>query len=172
MTACITTGRRAGYCPPGTTSGYLPVLPPAPPPPEFSDETLDHFLFFAIATDGIVIEPEVAKDLALPCRCTTITKSNGQTEDICFKRGVIGTLSQPQRKDLCRTTEPLRNPEGFQDRIKKFQRASDACVSQGANSLQSRIDCMSKWLRDNDPPLLRNARRLASVANSGDKTRK
>lgn len=167
MSGCITSGRRAGYCPPKT--GYLPILPPSPPPPEFNDATLDHFLFFAFATDGIVVEPEVANDPDLPCRCVPITKTDGTKENLCFKRGVVGTLSQAQERTLCKITEPLSNPAGFQNRIQKFQRASEACVAEGADTFNSRIECMSKYLKDHDPPLLRYARRAVSMHNSGDK---
>lgn len=108
------------------------------------------FLFFAAATDGIVIND--AKATAnIPCRCTTIQKLHGTepagTEEFCFKEGIVGALSQAQVAEYCKEKFPLNDAEGFRRHIEKFQEASVACVEQGANTLEARIQCMGKELR-------------------------
>jgi hypothetical protein len=143
MNGCITTGRRAGYCRTGS-----PVAEAAFD--EFMVEVRDilyeHY-FLAAATDGIVIDPGRANDPHQSCHCTGITKSDGSTEELCFKPGVIGTLSQEQNRSLCAVREPMRHPEAFKQRIERFQRASETCVAQGATTLEARISCMAQELR-------------------------
>jgi hypothetical protein len=147
MNGCITTGHRAGYCPPspprgpsGPQGGWDDIFAPA-------DAMLELF-FLESAVDGIVIEPAAANDPNLACRCVPITKADGTVEDLCFKKGVIGTLTQEQNRQLCRSRIPLRHPAGFEQHIAAFERASEACVAEGQNTLEGRIACMSRKLRE------------------------
>lgn len=141
MNGCIATGRRAGYCPPEGPRG------PAPPVDRDFREVqalLDEFLVFATAVDGVVVVPDRANDPNQPCRCVDFTKSNGQVEPICFKNGVVGTLTQYQVGTLCRTRLPLRHPEGIERRLTTFQRAAEEC---SGIPLDQRIECMSRNLK-------------------------
>jgi hypothetical protein len=150
MNGCITTGRRAGYCRPERqveTSRESPDLG------EWDellrwDDVITEYLFLETAIDGIIVNPPIATDTRISCRCVPITKANGTTEDLCFKSGIVGTLTQEQARELCLTREPLRHPEGFRRHIETFQRASEECVAEGANTLESRISCMGRKLRE------------------------
>lgn len=116
---------------------------PDAPDRDYSALLEEWFVLIAAATDGIVVDDALANDAGLACHCTTITKKDGATEDLCFKRGVIGTLSQAQTGALCKTRLPMKGAEGFQRHIKEFQAASEECSGKG---LEDRIRCMGTVL--------------------------
>lgn len=134
MSGCITTGRRAGFCRSTGMEGDF----------EGAQRLLDEFLFFAVGVDGVVVVPDRANDPAIACHCVDIQKTDGTTKPICFKPGVVGTLSQDQVRDLCRAREPLRHPEGIQRRVATFERAAAECAG---THLDNRLDCMSWALK-------------------------
>jgi len=142
---CIPTGRRAGFCRPGNAGSAAGG--------EWDDllrwdDVIMEYMFLQVATDGIVVNPAVASDPGIPCRCTTIDKRDGTRADLCFKRGVVGTLTQEQAAEMCRTREALRHPEGFRAHIQAFQRASDECAAGGAKTVEGRVSCMGRKLRE------------------------
>jgi hypothetical protein len=138
MSGCITTGRRAGYCPPPGSAATRAEGDEA-----HMRALIDEYLFFATALDGIVVDPDRANDPNIPCRGVEITRSDGSKELIAFHRGIIGTLTQEQVRQFCRTTIPLRHPEGIERRVAAFQRASEEC---GGIPIEERLGCMSAAL--------------------------
>ena len=49
---------------------------------------------------GVVVDR--IKALYSPCKCFRIKKKDGTYEDLCYKEGVVGALSQSQERALCR----------------------------------------------------------------------
>jgi len=69
----------------------------------------------ALGSPGIVVDPEVASRTS--CRCYRIDET-----EMCFSKGIIGTLSRPQVEAYCPTKTYVT--EGLQRRIKAFREAT------------------------------------------------
>jgi len=69
----------------------------------------------SMGSPGIVVNPEVAK--ATPCRCYKIDET-----EMCFSKGIIGTLSKAQKEAYCPSKIMLT--EGIARRVKLFKEAA------------------------------------------------
>lgn len=72
----------------------------------------------SLGSPGLVVDPDVAGRTG--CRCYLVDGT-----EMCFSKGIIGTLSKAQREAYCKTKEILR--EGaLVERVKKFKEAAKA----------------------------------------------
>jgi hypothetical protein len=108
------------------------------------DAVLTDYLFFATGVDGILWDEDRYKDPNTPCHCLTYQKSTGGESNICFKKGIIGTLSQDQEAEFCKVMEPIYGSTAMKRRLSSFQQASEACSGM---DLADRLNCMSKELK-------------------------
>lgn len=74
-----------------------------------------NFAVEEMGSPGIVVNPDIAR--ATPCRCYVI---DAETK-MCFSKGIIGTLSQPQRAVYCTTEIDLT--QGITERVREFREA-------------------------------------------------
>lgn len=79
----------------------------------------------------------------------TYQKSTGGESSLCFKKGIIGTLSQDQEAQFCKVMEPISGSSGMKKRLAQFQQASEACSGM---DLPNRLNCMSKELKKSGTP--------------------
>ena len=94
------------------------------------DELLEEAVFlmedavFGRPVPGVKLEPG-------PCKCFKIPASDGYTEkDLCFRSGVLGTLTQEQNKKLCPEEQRIHMTDGLGKRIAILRRASTICKTQ------------------------------------------
>jgi len=94
------------------------------------DELLDDAVFlmedavFGRPVPGVKQEPG-------PCKCFKIPASDGYAEkDLCFKPGILGTLTQDQNKKLCPEEQRIHMTDGLGKRIAILRRASTLCKAQ------------------------------------------
>lgn len=113
------------------------------------DKVLGDYFFYAIGIDGIVIDPDKAADMTLGCKCVNVVKEKGGEETLCWKRGVIGLLTQEQMNQFCppnNRTFP-QSSEGLAKRLEGFEHASEICEAAGATTLEERLACMAAELQ-------------------------
>jgi len=96
-----------------------------------------------LGSPGIVVNEALAK--ATGCRCYKV-----DTTEMCFSRGIIGTLSPPQREAYCPTKEFLT--EGIAKRVKLFKEAAEEAKKEIAHipkgeRLEPWLHAMGKALR-------------------------
>jgi len=106
------------------------------------DETPDKLLFYELALDGIVVDP-VTAELKGPCKCTKTDYG-----DICWKKGIIGTLSKQQRDEYCPVEKRYYEKTRLNTRLNQFAKVSQSCeVGQdNVNDIADRLVCMHKGL--------------------------
>lgn len=68
-----------------------------------------------LGSPGLVVNKDVAARTG--CRCYVV-----DTTEMCFSRGIVGTLSRPQVEAYCPTKEILK--EGLARRVKLFKEAA------------------------------------------------
>lgn len=77
-----------------------------------------HMTVEALGSPGIVVNPDIAA--RTPCKCYAVDET-----EMCFSKGIIGTLSKPQVEAYCPTKEVLKEG-GIVERVKKFKEAAAA----------------------------------------------
>ena len=100
---------------------------------------IDHVL---LAGEAVVLD-ESAVRADGTCTCAG---------DACFKGGMIGRLSDAQRKELCKEEEPF--PPAVAERVRKFLEAATACdavlaervLEDDADWLAERLVCLCREL--------------------------
>ena len=97
----------------------------------------------AMGSPGIVVNKDVAARTG--CRCYVV-----DTTEMCFSRGIVGTLSKPQVEAYCPTKEILT--EGIARRVKLFKEAAKEAKKEIAGipkgeRLEPWLHAMSKSLR-------------------------
>ncbi|KXB08777.1 hypothetical protein AKJ59_00445 [candidate division MSBL1 archaeon SCGC-AAA385M02] len=85
------------------------------------DRTTNHAILLNMAVEefgspGIVTDSDVAK--ATSCTCYDV----GEEEKMCFSKGIIGTLSDPQEQAYCPAVEMKQ--QGLTRRVKEFREAA------------------------------------------------
>ena len=103
-----------------------------------------------IGSPGIVIDESVAK--ATPCTCYRIDET-----EMCFSRGIIGTLSPAQREAYCVAGKTFKE-EGITRRVKKFKEAATICKAEiekypKGERLEPWLACMGREARKRGIPL-------------------
>lgn len=108
------------------------------------EDTTTTFLIFqsipyAHGSPGIVIDPDVAA--RTPCKCY---------DNICFSRGIVGTLSQAQREAYCPTITHEKSP-GMTRRLENWQEAVNVCKGEikeipKGERLEPWLSCMGREL--------------------------
>lgn len=98
-----------------------------------------HSIPYSAGSPGIMVDPDVAA--RTPCKCYN---------NICFSRGIIGALSEPQREAYCPTTEHVTSP-GMTQRLENWQEAVDVCKGEIAKyekgeRLEPWLGCMGREL--------------------------
>jgi len=104
------------------------------------EELLLHSVPYMEGSPGIVWNEDTARDT--PCYCT---------DNICFSRGIIGTLSEPQRGWACNPRRELDSP-ALRERIERFKGAAANCQAEIAKApkgerLRPWLECMGRELR-------------------------
>lgn len=102
---------------------------------------IDHVLL--PEAGAVLLEREATVRADPKCTCT---------EGACFKDGMIGRLSDEQRKDLCKEEEPF--PPAVAERVRKFLEAGRTCdhklesrvLEDAADLLAERLVCMCREL--------------------------
>ena len=90
-----------------------------------------------MGSPGIVVNPDLAA--RTPCKCYAVDG------ELCFSKGIIGTLSKAQVQAYCPTKEVLTEG-GIVERVKKFREA--------AAEAHKKIEALPKgerlepWLRE------------------------
>jgi len=69
-----------------------------------------------LGSPGIVVNPDIAG--RTPCRCYHVDGT-----DMCFSKGIIGTLSKAQIEAYCPSKEKITS-QGMIERVKKFKEAA------------------------------------------------
>lgn len=97
----------------------------------------------AFGSPGIVVNPDLAARTS--CRCYRIDK-----RDMCFSKGIIGTMSDAQEEAYC--TEKRYVTEGLQRRVKLFREAATEAKKEIAGipkgeRLEPWLHAMSKALK-------------------------
>jgi len=100
-----------------------------------------HSVPYAYGSPGIVVDEARAK--ASPCRCYLDRK-------LCFSKGIIGALSEEQKKIYCPTTETLESPR-LERRLKGWMEAKTICKAEiepipKGERLEPWLSCMSREL--------------------------
>jgi hypothetical protein len=113
------------------------------------DALIDDYLFFAVGVDAIVVNPQEALNPALPCKCVSVTRESGATEDLCWKKGMIGLIGKDELDAYCPadSRQYPKSAQGMSKRLESFEKASEMCETAGATDLSSRLACMSAALR-------------------------
>lgn len=76
----------------------------------------------ALGSPGLMVNPDVAARTG--CRCYLVDGT-----EMCFSKGIIGTLSKAQNEAYCKTKEILK--EGaLVERVKKFKEAARAAKAK------------------------------------------
>ena len=104
---------------------------------------LMHMTIEALGSPGLVVNKDVAARTG--CRCYVV-----DTTEMCFSKGIIGTLSKAQREAYCPTKEILT--EGIARRVKLFKEAAAEAKKEIAGipkgeRLEPWLTAMSKSLR-------------------------
>ena len=89
-----------------------------------------------LGSPGIVVDPEVASRTG--CRCYKVDDT-----EMCFSKGIIGTLSKSQVEAYCPTKTYVE--EGLQRRIKAFKEAAEEAKKEIAGI--PRGERLEPWLR-------------------------
>jgi len=94
------------------------------------------------ALDGVVVNPEVARNTA--CTCYTFKTAKGGTGRLCFSKGIIGALTEDQIKQYCPVTVDVDRGSPLSERVEKFSRAAhEVCAGK---PLPEFLECMSREL--------------------------
>jgi hypothetical protein len=108
------------------------------------DTLMLHSVPHCYGSPGIVVNEAMA--MASPCRC--LEYRPGRT--LCFSRGVIGALSDEQKKIYCPTIEVLESP-GLEKRLKGWMGAVETCKAEivlipKGERLEPWLGCMGREL--------------------------
>jgi len=85
--------------------------------------------------DGRVVDEEVAR--TSPCTCYKLDGS-----DLCFSKGIIGTLTNEQEQKYC-PTKIYKESEKIKRRLENFKKCVEKCKDK---PLGDYLECMSKCL--------------------------
>lgn len=100
---------------------------------------LFHSMPYAHGSPGIMVDADIAA--RTPCKCY---------DNVCFSRGIVGALNEPQREAYCPTTEHASSP-GMTRRLANWQESVDVCkveiekVPKGER-LEPWLSCMGREL--------------------------
>lgn len=97
----------------------------------------------ALGSPGLVVDSDIAARTG--CRCYIVDST-----EMCFSRGIIGTLSRPQVEAYCPTKEILT--QGITKRVKLFKEATQTCKKEIAHlvkgeKLEPYLVCMGRETR-------------------------
>jgi len=110
---------------------------------EHKDRLLLHMTVEALGSPGLVVNPDIAGKA--PCKCYTYM---GQPK-ICFTRGIIGTLSTPQREAYCKEVVKM----GESKRIGEWMEAKEEAkreyyaIPEPRRKIEDWLHAMGKALR-------------------------
>ncbi len=113
------------------------------------DALLDDYLFFGTGVDGIVVNPTLALNPNVPCKCVDIPKTGGAPETVCWKKGIIGLVGADEVPIYCppQSRTEAKGGARLAQRLSRFRQASERCTAMGAASLEDRLACMAASLR-------------------------
>lgn len=107
------------------------------PEEESATELLLHNAVNSLGSPGLVVNADIAK--ATPCRCYKIDET-----EMCFSKGIIGTMSRPQVEAYCPTKTFLT--EGIARRVKLFKEAATEAKKKIAGIPKG--ERLEPWLKE------------------------
>jgi len=116
---------------------------------EGADKLTDKELFYDSVHDGIVVDPKTAESDIISCTCT----EGKNSEDICWKKGIIGILSKDQVEKYCPVEHRQYEHTDVHSRIEDFIDASKTCeIGNSINGkiitdIEDRLKCMHDRLK-------------------------
>lgn len=81
-------------------------------------ELLLHFGIEEVGSPGVVLDEATAR--ATPCSCFTY-----KGKDLCYSRGIIGMLSQPQQEIYCVAGKAYKEQPKLVERYQRFAAAAE-----------------------------------------------
>lgn len=98
-----------------------------------------HSVPHAYGSPGIMVDPDIAA--RTPCKCYN---------NICFSKGIIGSMSKAQREAYCPTTEHITSPR-MTKRLENWQEAVGVCKKEiekfeKGERLEPWLSCMGREL--------------------------
>ena len=98
-----------------------------------------HSIAHSKGSPGIMVDKDVAA--RTPCKCY---------DNICFSKGIIGSMSKAQREAYCPTTEHVTSP-GMTRRLENWQEAVNVCKGEiekfeKGERLTPWLECMGREL--------------------------
>lgn len=99
---------------------------------------------YAYGSPGIVVNSAVA--MATPCRCVEYRSG----KYLCFSKGMVGALSDPQEALYCNPRETMESP-GLEKRMEHWMESVEVCKAEIApipkgERLEPWLSCMSREL--------------------------
>jgi len=97
---------------------------------------------------GILVDEVLAR--TSPCTCYKIGEPETPENIMCFSRGIIGTLSDPQDRKYCERKKVKAPTERFSKHIKKFEQMGkimDVCAEKEEEDFPSCVEREAKKLR-------------------------
>ena len=91
----------------------------------------------AMGSPGIMVDTDVAA--RTPCRCYSVDET-----EMCFSKGIIGTMSRAQVEAYCPTKVYLE--QGLQRRIREFKEAAAEAKKEIAGIPKG--ERLEPWLRE------------------------
>ena len=91
----------------------------------------------AMGSPGIVVNTDIAA--RTPCRCYKVDET-----EMCFSKGIIGTMSRGQVEAYCPTKVYLE--QGLQRRVREFKEAAEEAKAEIAGIPKG--ERLEPWLRE------------------------
>jgi len=115
-------------------------------PGEPSDhELLFHFGIEEVGSPGVVLDEATAR--ATPCSCFAY-----KGKDMCWSRGIIGMLAQPQQAVYCVASKTYKTQPALTERYNRFAEAAEEAhkkieaMPKGTERLETWLEEMGKSL--------------------------
>jgi len=108
-------------------------------------EFLLHFGIEEVGSPGVVLDEAAAR--ATPCSCFTY-----KGKDMCWSRGMIGMLTQPQQEAYCVAGKVYKAQPALTERYNKFAEAAEEAhkkieaMPKGTERLETWLEEMGKEL--------------------------
>lgn len=107
-----------------------------------SEDKHDHKLLLdltveALGSPGLMVNPDIAA--RTPCRCYRV-----EDTEMCFSKGIIGTLSKAQKEAYCPSKEVITEG-GMVERIKRFKEAASVAKAKIAGVPKG--ERLEPWLK-------------------------
>lgn len=103
-------------------------------------EMLFHFGIEEMGSPGAVLDEATAR--ATPCSCFTY-----KGKDLCWSKGIVGMLTQPQQEIYCVAGKAYKARPALTERYTKFAQAAEAAHKK-IESMPSGMKRLETWLSE------------------------